>query len=105
MAPPPVSHARWSPFHVSLPGSPGAGMTYLRHSSLPVVASSPAAKSRVPRSPPDAPMKILSLVGIIGAVIHQPVLRLAVGIDQPIRRDVACLGPAGDGSDRDQTSE
>jgi hypothetical protein len=50
-------------FQVSLPGSPGAGMVYLRHSSLPVAASSAAIQSRAPPSPPDAPMTILSLMG------------------------------------------
>src|SRR5208282_4578635 len=51
------------PFQVSLPGSPGAGIVYLRHSSLPVAASSAAIQSRAPPSPPEAPMTILSLMG------------------------------------------
>src|SRR3954470_14402365 len=52
--PPPVFH--WSPFgQVSLPGSPGAGMVYVRQHSLPVSTSNPATNPRFPYSPPDAP--------------------------------------------------
>ena len=36
-------------FQVSLPGSPGFGTTYQRHSSLPVLTSSAASQPRVPR--------------------------------------------------------
>src|SRR5262249_5855157 len=60
IAPPPVCHALFLSFQVSLPGSPGAGITYLRHASLPLAASTATMKSRVPRSPPEAPMIILS---------------------------------------------
>src|SRR5258708_248910 len=60
MAPPPVCQALFLSFQVSLPGSPGAGMTYLRQASLPVAASTATMKSRTPRSPPEAPMTILS---------------------------------------------
>src|SRR5262249_1467390 len=49
--PPPVFQALFLSFQVSLPGSPGLGMTYQRHSSLPVLASSPASHPRVPASP------------------------------------------------------
>src|SRR5215468_1366118 len=62
-APPPVCQALVLSFQVSLPGSPGAGMVYLRHRSLPVAASSAATQSRAPPSPPEAPMTILSLMG------------------------------------------
>src|SRR5262252_9718895 len=51
MPPPPVFHALWSSFHVSLPGSPGLGTVYQRHSSLPVLTSSAATQPRVPPSP------------------------------------------------------
>src|SRR5271154_417756 len=61
-AAPPVCQALVLPFQVSLPGSPGAGMVYLRHSNLPVAASRPATQSRTPLSPPDAPMMSLSLM-------------------------------------------
>src|SRR6266852_5323377 len=61
MAPPPVCHALFLSFHVSEPGSPGAGTVYFRHSTLPVAPSSAAMKSRTPRSPPAAPITILSL--------------------------------------------
>src|SRR5215470_18871785 len=62
-APPPVCQALVLSFQVSLPGSPGAGMVYLRHRSLPVAASSAAIQSRAPPSPPEAPIMILSLIG------------------------------------------
>src|SRR5262249_57284783 len=35
MAPPPACQALFWSFQVSEPGSPGAGITYLRHASLP----------------------------------------------------------------------
>src|ERR1700722_3453656 len=61
MAPPPVCQALFLSFQVSEPGSPGAGITYLRHASLPDAASRATMKSRTPRSPPEAPTMILSL--------------------------------------------
>src|SRR5215471_2462355 len=61
MPPPPVCQALFLSFQVSEPGSPGAGITYLRHASLPVAASRATMKSRTPRSPPAAPRMILSL--------------------------------------------
>src|SRR5215475_6115164 len=61
MAPPPVCQELFLSFQVSEPGSPGAGITYLRHASLPVAASTATMKSRTPRSPPAAPRMILSL--------------------------------------------
>src|SRR6185436_17122015 len=45
--PPPVFQELFVSFHVSLPGSPGLGMTYHRQSSLPVLASSAAIQPRV----------------------------------------------------------
>ena len=69
MAPPPVCHALFLSFQVSDPGSPGAGTVYLRHTSLPVAASSATMKSRTPRSPPAAPRMILSLTASGAAVI------------------------------------
>ena len=72
MAPPPVRQALFLSFQVSEPGSPGAGMTYLRHSTFPVAASAARMKSRTPLSPPDAPTMILSLTGSGAAVNCRP---------------------------------
>src|ERR1700741_1146 len=63
IAPPPICQALFLSFQVSLPGSPGAGITYLRHSSLPVLASSDAIQSRTPRSPAAGPAVVLSFTG------------------------------------------
>jgi hypothetical protein len=49
--------AQWA-----LPGSPGAGTVYFRHSSLPILASRPASQSRRPAPLAAAPMRILSLI-------------------------------------------
>src|ERR1700730_10864204 len=49
--PPPVFQALFLSFQVSLPGSPGFGTAYHRHTSLPVLASSAASQPRVPASP------------------------------------------------------
>src|ERR1700719_2008781 len=51
MPPPPVFQALLLSFQVSLPGSPGLGTAYQRHSSLPVLASSAASQPRVAQSP------------------------------------------------------
>ncbi len=51
MPPPPVFHALFLSFQVSLPGSPGFGTTYQRHTSSPVRASSAAIHPRVFPSP------------------------------------------------------
>src|ERR1700730_7852275 len=67
MPPPPVFHALFLSFHVSLPGSPGLGITYHRHNSLPVLASSAATQPRVPASPAPLAMRTLSST-VIGAV-------------------------------------
>src|ERR1700674_1591572 len=67
MPPPPVFHELFLSFHVSLPGSPGLGITYQRHNSLPVLASRAAIQPRVPASP--APFAIMTLPStVIGAV-------------------------------------
>src|SRR5579863_6444977 len=67
MPPPPVFHALFLSFQVSLPGSPGLGITYHRHRSLPVLASRAAIQPRVPASP--APLAIRTLSStVIGAV-------------------------------------
>ena len=67
MPPPPVFHALFLSFHVSLPGSPGFGIAYQRQSSLPVLASSAAIQPRVLPSP--APLAMMTLPSaVIGAV-------------------------------------
>src|SRR6187397_551126 len=67
MPPPPVFHALFLSFHVSLPGSPGLGTTYQRHTSSPVRASRAAFHPRVLPSP--APFTIITLPSaVIGAV-------------------------------------
>src|ERR1700726_2385923 len=64
--PPPVFQALFLSFQVSLPGSPGFGTAYQRHSSLPVLASSAASQPRVPPSP--APFATRTLPSaVIGA--------------------------------------
>src|SRR5439155_19637504 len=69
MPPPPVFHALFLSFHVSLPRSPGLGITYHRHNSLPVRASSAATQPRVPASPAPFAMRTLSST-VIGAVTN-----------------------------------
>src|SRR5207244_6048799 len=69
MPPPPVFQELFLSFHVSLPGSPGLGITYHRHSSLPVLASSAATQPRVPASPAPFAMMTLSST-VIGAVTN-----------------------------------
>src|SRR5580704_18667835 len=59
MPAPPVFQALFLSFQVSLPGSPGLGIAYQRHSSLPVLASSAASQPRVP--PPAAPLATRTL--------------------------------------------
>src|SRR5262249_10307619 len=46
------------------------GMVNLRHSTLPVAASSAATQSRTPLSPPDAPTMSLSLMASGAAVMR-----------------------------------
>src|SRR5262245_42454934 len=68
--PPPVFHALFVSFHVSLPGSPGFGTTYHRHSSLPDRASSAAIQPRVLASP--APLATITLPSaVIGAALNR----------------------------------
>src|SRR5215831_2323777 len=69
---PPVRQALLLSFQVSLPGSPGAGITKFFHNSLPVAASSARMKSRTPLSPPEAPRTILSLTASGAAVNCSP---------------------------------
>src|SRR5882724_9490260 len=91
-APPPVCQALVLSFQVSLPGSPGAGMVYLRHATLPVAPSSAAMKSRTPRSPPAAPMMILSFTASGAAVSCRsawPSARLASHATLPVSLSVA----------------
>src|SRR6266511_2444811 len=68
--PPPVFQALFLSFQVSLPGSPGRGTAYQRHSSLPVRASSAASQPRVPLSP--APFATRTLPStVIGAALNR----------------------------------
>src|SRR5262245_44670936 len=68
--PPPVFQALFLSFQVSLPGSPGFGTTYQRHSSLPVRASSAATHPRVFASP--APLATITLPpAAIGAALNR----------------------------------
>src|SRR5438094_159894 len=69
-APPPSFHE--SPFHDSLPGSPGAGIVQNRQTSLPVFWSSAAMKPRAPNSPPPKPVitRFFTIVG--GDVMTEP---------------------------------
>src|SRR5215468_3821793 len=68
--PPPVFHALVLSFQVSLPGSPGLGTTYQRHSSLPDRASSAASQPRVLASP--APLAMITLPSaVIGPALNR----------------------------------
>src|SRR5260370_338753 len=86
MAPPPGFPALFLSFPVSLPGSPGAGMTYLRHAPLPVVPSSPAMKTRTPRSPPAAPTMILSFPPSCASRLGGQLVHGAVGRPEACKR-------------------
>src|SRR5437667_4884896 len=71
--PPPVFQALFLSFQVSLPGSPGFGTTYQRHSSLPDRASSAAIQPRVLASP--APFATITLPSAaIGAALNRSLL-------------------------------
>src|SRR5579883_3633572 len=73
MPPPPVFQALLLSFQVSLPGSPGLGTAYQRHSSLPVFTSSAAIQPRVAPSP--APLATRTLPSmVIGAVKNRSLL-------------------------------
>ena len=50
------------------PGSPGAGMVYLRHNFVPVSGSHPSRNPRVVDSPPDIP-EIKTPLATIGAPV------------------------------------
>src|SRR2546429_8812557 len=68
--PPPVFHALFLSFQVSLPGSPGFGTTYQRQSSLPDRASSAATQPRVFASP--APLATITLPSaVIGPALDR----------------------------------
>src|SRR5215471_13960382 len=76
--PPPVFQALVLSFQVSLPGSPGLGTTYQRHSSLPVLASSAASQPRVPASP--APLATRTLPSaVMGAAWKRSLLPNSFG--------------------------
>src|ERR1017187_5652783 len=101
MPPPPVFQALFLSFHVSLPGSPGLGITYQRHNSLPVRASSAATHPRVPASPAPLATKTLS-AAIIGAVANfsfEPNSLVTVIIlshtISPVSRFIAITRPSG----------
>src|SRR5438128_12435936 len=71
--PPPVFHALFVSFHVSLPGSPGFGTTYQRQSSLPDRASSAAIQPRVFASP--APFATITFPSaVMGAALIRSLL-------------------------------
>ena len=61
-----------SPGHVSLPGSPGAGMVYVLQNSRPVSASSATTKPRMPSPPPDTPTMIIPSTASGAMVILWP---------------------------------
>src|ERR1700694_1810033 len=69
MPPPPVFHALFLSFHVSLPGSPGLGITYHRHSSLPLLPSRPAPQPRVPAPP--APFAMRTLPSAVSGAVSK----------------------------------
>src|ERR1700761_79318 len=77
--PPPVFQALFLSFQVSEPGSPGFGIAYQRHSSLPVLASRAASQPRVPASP--APFATSTLPStVIGAARKRSLLPNSSGL-------------------------
>src|ERR1700675_1713694 len=53
---PPMRQALWLSFQVSEPGSPGAGIVKVRHTSCPFAISKAPIQLRVPNDPPvDSP--------------------------------------------------
>ena len=96
MPPPPVFQALWSSFQVSLPGSPGFGTAYQRHSSLPVLTSSAATQPRVPPSP--APFWIEHLAVGDERRGEEPLLvaELVLGGDLLVPDDLAVVAVDGD---------
>src|SRR5215470_4030675 len=99
--PPPVFQALFLSFQVSLPGSPGFGTAYQRHSSFPVRASSAASQPRVPPSP--APFATRTLPSaVIGAEFIRSLvpnsLALATCLSHtilPLSRLIAITRPSG----------
>src|SRR5215467_12218482 len=99
--PPPVFHALFLSFQVSLPGSPGFGITYHRHDSFPVLASSAATHPRVPASP--APLATRTLPSTVsGAVTNLSLvpnsLVVATTLSHkilPVSRWIAITRPSG----------
>src|SRR4030095_3020235 len=99
--PPPVFHALFLSFHVSLPGSPGFGMTYHRHNSFPLLASSAAIQPRVPASP--APLATMTLSSTVnGAVTNFSLLPNSLAVAtilsqtiSPLSRFMAITLPSG----------
>ena len=101
MPPPPVFQALFLSFQVSLPGSPGLGITYQRHSSLPVRASSAATHPRVPASPAPFATRTLSSTtsGAVTNLSRVPnSLVAAIILSQtisPVSRLIAITRPSG----------
>src|SRR6266849_3533711 len=101
MPPPPVFHELFLSFHVSLPGSPGLGITYHRHSSLPVLASMAATQPRVPASP--APLAIRTLSSAVSGAVSKNSrvpnsLVVAITLSHtisPLSRLIAITRPSG----------
>src|ERR1700722_20914387 len=101
MPPPPVFQALFLSFQVSLPRSPGLGMAYQRHSSLPVLASSAASQPRVP--PPAAPLATRTLPSAVtGAELNLSLVPNSLGLAiclshtiSPLSRLIATTRPAG----------
>src|SRR6185436_19667981 len=101
MPPPPVFHALFLSFHVSLPGSPGFGTTYHRHTSLPDRASSAATQPRVLASP--APLATITLPSaVIGAALNRSLAPNSLVVPtilsqtiSPLSRFTAITRPSG----------
>src|SRR5881409_2489884 len=99
--PPPVFHALFVSFQVSLPGSPGFGTTYQRHSSLPDRTSSAATQPRVLASP--APFATITLPSaVIGAALNRSLLPNSLVVPtilshtiSPVSRFTAITRPSG----------
>src|SRR6516162_4580138 len=101
MPPPPVFHELFLSFHVSLPGSPGFGTTYHRHSSLPVLASRAEIQPRVPASPAPFAIRTLSST-VIGAVTNFSLLPNSLAVAtilphriSPVSRLIPITRPSG----------
>src|SRR5882724_3002840 len=100
MPPPPVFQALLPSFQVSLPGSPGLGTEYQRHSSLPVLTSRAASQPRVPPSPELATMTLPSATcGAVRNLSRVPnSLATATFLSQtisPLSRLMAMTRPSG----------